>query len=261
MSLSTFGRIELCVFVLFLLFCASAALASSLTKLRKHEDDGTAVVASSIFFVIMLVAAIGLCAEMLINNPYQFIYPQVCGNALLYALACAMGFSDNEDSVKLNLFFTSLCILLAIAFIVSIFIHPAIPNEYIENDGKEFSVDHEIIESAEVISVNDAYEVSGRGIIGIFTISTDGCYRYYYRGEDGTIEQGEIDTSHGDKLYDDCVEGGDPPRIEIVQSYKGHYEVHNKQITRNVEQGSKIVWKELHVPKGSITYDYTFDLQ
>ena len=264
--MSTFMRVVLGAIVLILLFVTSYYLSDYLRKLKCEKDDNpdnTGVLVSSLFFLITLAIAVILCVEMFINNPHENIYLQICCNVEMYSLACVLGFLDKESS-KLQFIFTVLFMLIGglMIPISAILPLPAASELYKKYDGKEFSVVREVVETRDVLSVNDAYGVSGSGSIGIFVIDTNGCYRYYYRAEDGAIEQGEIDTANGDKLYDDCTdENGASPSIAKVRSYEGHYVVHNKKVTKYIEPDSLKVWKELHVPEGSIAYDFAFDLQ
>lgn len=263
--MSTFMRILSGVIVFILLFVTSYYLSDYLRELKCEKDDNpdnTGVLVSSLFFLITLATAVILCVEMFINNPHESIYLQICCNIEIYALACVFGFHDKE-SAKLQLIFTVLFMLIGglMLPISAILPLPTASELYKEYDGKEFSVVREVVEARDILSANDAYSVSGSGSIGIFAINTNGCYRYYYRAEDGAIEQGEIDTANGDKLYDDCTENGASPSIAIVRSYEGHYVVHNKKVTKYIEPDSLKVWKELHVPEGSIAYNFAFDLQ
>ena len=263
--MSTFMRVVLGAIVVTLLFATSCYLSDHLRKLKCEKDDNpdnTGVLVSSLFFLITLAIAVILCVEMFINNPHESIYLQICCNVEMYSLACVLGFLDKESS-KLQFIFTVLFMLIGglMIPISAILPLPAASELYEEYDGKEFSVVREVVEARDILSANDAYGVSGSGSIGIFVINTNGRYRYYYRAEDGAIEQGEIDTANGDKLYDDCTENGASPSIAIVRSYEGHYVVHNKKVTKYIEPDSLKVWKELHVPEGSIAYDFAFDLQ
>lgn len=263
--MSTFMRVVLGAIVVTLLFVTSCYLSDHLRKLKCEKDDNpdnTGVLVSSLFFLITLAIAVILCVEMFINNPHESIYLQICCNVEMYSLACVLGFLDKESS-KLQFIFTVLFMLIGGLMIpISVILPlPAASELYKEYDGKEFSVVREVVEARDILSANDAYGVSGSGSIGVFAINTNGRYRYYYRAEDGAIEQGEIDTANGDKLYDDCTENGASPSIAIVRSYEGHYVVHNKKVTKYIEPDSLKVWKELHVPEGSIAYNFAFDLQ
>ena len=265
MVLSTFMRVVLGIVVWLLLFYFSYSLSCSLADHKSRKNDTADIAIFALFFLLALAASVALCVEMLINNPYNGIYTQVCVNAFLYTAACALGFSDHDESRVLCSISSVLCFISIVTFLVTLmpvsFFSSHIPAEFAEYDGKEFTVEHEVTESHNVLSANDAYEVEGCGFICVFAIDTYGRYRYYYRGEDGAIEPGSIDTFKGDKLFDDCEEDGAPPRIERVRSYKGHYVVHNKQIKKKIETESLKIWDELHVPKGSIDYSFTFDLQ
>ena len=259
MPLTTFLRVIIGVFLWFMLVNMSFSVSTCIAGLKSHKSDIADVVFWSFLLIVAIAAAIALCVEMLVHNPHYGIYMQVSLNAFAYSFACVLGFTQHEECKKINSFFEILTIVFLIASVPLLFVHPAIPEIYTKYNDKEFSVEREVLESKDILSANDAYEIKGGGNLLIFAVDTNGCYRYYYRGDDGSVEQGEINTSRGDKLYDDCTEDGEAPRIEKVRSYEGSYVVHNMQVTEHIE--SMRVWDELHVPKGSIAYDFTFDLQ
>lgn len=267
MILSTFMRVALGVVVWCFLVYTSYWTASSLADLKLRKNEMSDVLFAAFCFVIALAASIGLCVEMFVNNPHYGIYSQVCINAFLYAVACALGFSGHEESRRLCSIFSAAVAVFFCLFLVTLVLAPLsifdarLPDELSDYEGKEFSIEHEVIESHNIISAGDAYGVEGRGFIGVFAIDTNGCYRYYYRGDDGAVEQGDINTSSGDKLFDDCTKDGEPPRIEKVRSYTGYYYVYNKQLRRHIDSDSMRSWDELHVPEGSIVCSYNFDLQ
>lgn len=118
-------------------------------------------------------------------------------------------------------------------------------------------IDSESVSKIEILSINDAYEVYGKGNRSSFVIGEQGVYRFYYKTDTGLKKQDSIEFYN--TYIDDTLPDNMQPYLEKLRSYDIVYGTYNKKTTESIINEKE--WYVFHIPHGSIIESYELDLR
>lgn len=236
-----------------LVSAASYFLADVNYYLRGDATKRGWVQKAAIICGILAIAGVAtVILELAIGNPNKWLGMKLAFYATVWLAAFLISNEAGCGSDLVSGASLVLAIIGAVCFIVFFCV-----GIFHKNDSTR--VENEVVSDVELVAASDAYQVSGRGAGGFLyhsmVISSDGVYRYYYRHENGAIQQGSVDAKDTYIYY---TEDGETPHLEKHQSYALVQRHINRQVV--AEPTGVTVWYDLYIPEGSILTDFAFDL-
>lgn len=266
-SIFVLRLIVFCV-VSALLFCAMKMESHNITWGRYRDNKQLLETRRRIIcFLILLGVVVGAFSiwELCSGNPNEWLGMKISFYIFTWIFMFRLGYfwsieldgrarGKLEEKLKTIYGIGKVLSILGIVATIGFFLYGLCsPNE-------KTTVEQEVVSSTKLVAVNDSWQTKGKLTSGLlattFTISDHGVYRYYFKDEDGYIEQDYVDAS---ETKIDYIKDGETPHLDLLTSYT--YTTRKRNNKPYITKYDEETWYILYIPEGSLTESYVFDLQ
>ena len=223
------------------------AIVSSTCENRKNRTTHIALLVAIVVGVLLYLG------EIIINNPNEWTLMKC--SILICVWSFILGNGSDVDSNEIITPKPKLFYVIASASFL-LFIGGLIWGITTWGLRPITHIDHETTDITFLVAAGDAYQIKGGGALTMFAISENGVYRYYYIDEETHYKRQESVPAERAEI-DDTYTGA--PYLETYIEYDLWYGRYNRQLLPH--KGLEETHYVFHVPPGSISESYQFDLQ
>lgn len=229
---------------------------------ERYKLDRRRAIARLLFFCGVLIGILSIL-ELCINNFNEWLGMKISGYIFLWSTLAYFAVTYGEGELiyknlkKLRLLSRPIGILASVggAAVVGFLICGCI----LSASQPAIYVEREILSSTNLAAVNEGRQfeskLANELFTGVFVISDEGVYRYYYRAEKDGIKQGYVDVGDATIYF---IKEGELPHLDHITSYE--YKTHSRNNKAYRAKNNEETWYELYVPKGSVVEAYEFNL-